>query len=337
MRKLCTGLFFDKQGKEACRVDRMQIAFRLVGVVLITALVFLVAGLMATWEPDRPVEKLAGRWAAAPSQFMDVAGLHVHFRDEGPRNDPVPIVLLHGTSDSLHTWEGWAQSLKSQRRVIRFDLPGFGLTGPSPANDYSIAADTQFVVQMMDAMGLKTVVLGGNSLGGEIAWATAVAVPQRVSKLVLVDAAGYPLQPVSIPVAFRFAHMPLVRNIMQYVLPRGVVKSSVRNVYGDPDKVGNVLVDRYFELALRTGNRAALGRRLEQRYAGDYLLIQRIKVPTLILWGGKDRLIPPDIAKRFETDIVGSRLVVFQELGHVPQEEDAKRTLEEVQRFLDKR
>ena len=98
---------------------------------LAAGLVFLMgAFIVFTWAPDRPVEDLKARWAPPPSVFIEIGGLSVHLRDEGPRDDTEPIVLLHGTSSSLHTWEGWVQGLKSQRRVIRFDLPGFGLTGP---------------------------------------------------------------------------------------------------------------------------------------------------------------------------------------------------------------
>ena len=312
----------------------MKIAFRIVGVLLITCLVFAIAGVMATWAPDRSVEQLGSRWAQAPSRFMEVSGMQVHLRDEGTRDDPLPIVLLHGTTASLHTWDGWTQELKHHRRVIRFDLPGFGLTGPSPSNNYSIEAYVRFVTAVLDALGVKSFVLAGNSLGGQIAWSTASVLPQRVSRLILVDAAGYPSQPVSVPLAFQVARLPGIRTLMEYVLPRGVVMQSVRNVYGDPSKVTPELVDRYYELSLRAGNRAALAHRFAQIGSGDVNQIKALKLPTLIVWGGKDRLIPPDNAKRFVADIVGSRLVVFDELGHVPHEEDVQSTLQPVKTFL---
>jgi pimeloyl-ACP methyl ester carboxylesterase len=260
--------------------------------------------------------------------------MQVHLRDEGPRDDPMPIVLLHGTSASLHTWEGWSEVLKNQRRVIRFDMPGFGLTGPDLQNDYSIAAYVRFVGAVMDILGVKSFVLAGNSLGGQVAWATAVAMPQRVSKLILVDAAGYPLESISVPVGFWIASTPGLRSVMEYVLPRGLVQASVRNVYGNPAVVTPALVDRYYELTLRAGNRPALARRLEQKLSGDVAQIKTISIPTLILWGSKDRLIPPSNAKRFEADIVGSQLVVFEGLGHVPHEEGPMATLVPLKSFL---
>lgn len=312
----------------------MKLILRLLGVLLVACGVFALAGVLATWAPDRSVQDLSVRWATAPSQFMAVNGMQVHVRDEGPRDDPMPIVLLHGTSASLHTWDGWAESLRGQRRVIRFDLPGFGLTGPDPQGDYSIAAYVHFVAAMLDALGVQTCVLAGNSLGGQIAWGTALALPQRVSKLVLVDAAGYPLQPESVPLGFRVARMPGLRLLMEHVLPRGIVESSVRNVYGDPAKVTPALVDRYYDLALRAGNRQALAQRLALNLSGDTEMIKTLKLPTLILWGAKDRLIPLENGRRFASDMEGSRLVVFDGLGHVPHEEDPQQTVAALKTFL---
>ncbi len=312
----------------------MKLIIRIVGVVLVACAVFAVAGVLATWAPDKPVSALAARWAQPPSQFLDMDGMQVHVRDEGPRDDPMPIVLLHGTSASLHTWDGWVQSLSGQRRVIRLDLPAFGLTGPHPHNDYSIAAYVHLVVGLVDKLGVKQFVLAGNSLGGQIAWGTALAQPQRVSKLVLVDAAGYPFQPTSVPIGFQIARMPGLRVLMERVLPRGVVDNSVRNVYGDPAKVTPELVDRYYDLTLRAGNRKALAYRMDQRLSGDEAGIKNLKMPTLILWGAKDRLIPLDSAKRFAADIAGSKLVVFDGLGHVPHEEDAPATVAAFKAFL---
>ena len=321
------------------RVSRARSpARRIAGIAagVLSALVLVVAAFVAaTWAPDRPVAELRARWAQPPSVFIDVQGMQVHLRDEGPRSDPVPIVLLHGTSSSLHTWDGWARELKTSRRVIRFDLPGIGLTGPSPDADYRIERYVSFVAAMLDRLGVSRCVLAGNSFGGQVAWETALAHPGRVEKLILVDAAGYPFQPVSMPIGFRIARIPLLNSLMEFTLPRGVIESSVRNVYGDPGKVTPEIVDRYFELTLRAGNRRALVQRFGQAPAGIHPdRIAALKVPTLILWGGRDRLIPPGDAQSFHRDIAGSRLTVFDELGHVPHEEDPAATVAVVRQFL---
>ena len=313
----------------------MKTVTKISASILAGIILLVVVTVAMTWAPDRPVSELQARWAQPPSTFVDVAGMKVHLRDEGPRDDPNPIVLLHGTSSSLHTWEGWVEALKQQRRVIRFDMPGFGLTGPSPDGDYTIESYVRFVKAMLDKLGVERCVLAGNSLGGAISLATALAMPERIDKLILVDSGGYPLQSTSIPIGFRLARMPVLNRLMEVTLPRNLIESSVRNVYGDPNKVTPELVDRYFELTLREGNRRALGQRFRQAPSGTFASqIPTIKLPTLILWGGRDRLIPPDNAERFHHDIAGSQVVMFDDLGHVPQEEDPLRTVAAVKQFL---
>ena len=313
----------------------MKKAAVILGGVLSALVLALAVFVAINWAPDRPLSELQARWAQPPSAFIDVQGMHVHLRDEGPRTDPVPIVLLHGTSSSLHTWDGWAQELKSNRRVIRFDLPGFGLTGPSADGDYRIERYVRFVAALLDQLGVSRCVIAGNSLGGQVAWETALAHPQRIEKLILVDAAGYPFQSRSIPIGFRIARIPVLNRLMEFTLPRRLIESSVRNVYGDPGKVTTNLVDRYFELTLREGNRRALAQRFEQAPAGLHPdRIAALKLPTLSLWGGRDRLIPPADAENFHRDIAGSRLRVFNELGHVPQEEDPAATVAVARQFL---
>jgi pimeloyl-ACP methyl ester carboxylesterase len=316
----------------------MKFLLRCLLLVLGGVLFFVFAGVVISWAPDRPVQELKARWATPPSRFISVDGMQVHLRDEGPHDDPAPIVLLHGTSASLHTWEGWAVALREQRRVIRFDLPGFGLTGPNRENDYSTAAYVQFVRSVLDQLGVQRCVLVGNSLGGQIAWSFAAAMPDRVEKLVLLDASGYPPEsittPQSIPLGFRIASTPGLRVIAEHVLPRGVVESSVRNVYGDPSKVTPNLVELYADMAVREGNRAALARRLQQGYTADVSQLKKITAPTLVMWGGKDRLAPQEFGPRFVRDIPRARLVVFPELGHLPQEEDPAQSVAEFKRFL---
>jgi pimeloyl-ACP methyl ester carboxylesterase len=308
---------------------------RIFGVLLmLTAL-----ALPLVRAPDRAVSTLVERWAPPPSDFMDLKGQLVHYRDEGLRSDPVPIVLIHGTAASLHTWEGWVRALRGQRRVISFDLPAFGLTGPFTGAyaGQAYAGDNyaRFVLDLMDALKVHRFVVGGNSLGGEVAWRIAAAAPQRVDRLVLVDAAGYAIPPLSLPAGFRLAMTPGLGWLGEYLLPRPLVLASVQDVYGEPAKVTDALVDRYFELALREGNRHALGECLQQmRLGADAARIATLKLPTLILWGGRDKLIPPAAGQRFHADIAGSELITFERLGHVPQEEDPQQSVKPVKVFL---
>lgn len=289
----------------------------------------------ATWAPDRQLGELVARWAPPPSSFVELDGMQVHIRDTGPRDDPVPVVLLHGMASSLHTWEGWQEELQKQRRVISVDLPGFGLTGPSPQGEYRVEAYTRFVLRLLDTLNVKRVILAGNALGGEIAWQTAVLAPDRVRKLILVDADGYALSPLSQPIAFQISGAPWLRWIAERILPRSVIESSVRNVFGDPSLVTQERIDRYFELNLRVGNRRALFQRMDLSESGSQeALIHRITQPTLVLWGGKDGMVPVALADRFCQDIPKCRKVVFPTLGHIPQEEAPQRTMVPVKEFL---
>lgn len=310
----------------------VQISVSLV-LLLLTSLAAAVAW---NWAPDRSLADLKPRWALPPSEFLAIDGMLVHLRDQGPRDDPAPIVLLHGTSASLHTWEGWVTSLQAKRRVISLDLPGFGLTGPFPDGDYRMSHYSAFLAHVLDQLQVPRAVVAGNSFGGQLAWQFALDHPQRVERLVLVDSAGYPRNATSIPIGFRLAQIPALAPLMANLLPRQMIEASIRNVYGDPSKVSDELIDRYYELTLRAGNREALRQRFIQAEAGQgFTRIAELKVPTLIIWGGRDELIPPDNAERFKRDIQGSRLVLFDDLGHVPQEEDPARTVAVLMGFLE--
>ncbi len=313
----------------------MGLLIRIIGVLLMLSAL----AIPLLRAPDRAVQTLVARWAPPPSEFLDLGGQLLHYRDEGPKTDAAPIVLLHGTSASLHTWDGWAQALRGSRRVIRLDLPAFGLTGPFAGpyagQAYTGANYARFVLTVLDKLGVQRFVVAGNSLGGEVAWRLAAAAPERVAQLVLVNAAGYPLGDAQIPLGWQIARLPVVGRITEHLLPRPLVLQGLRAVYGDPAKVTDALVERYFELMLREGNRAALVQRAQSWSAGEGVAkVTGVSAPTLILWGGLDRVITPRTAQRFAADIAGSRVVQFDDLGHVPHEEDPARTVAAVLAFL---
>jgi pimeloyl-ACP methyl ester carboxylesterase len=303
--------------------------------LLLTVTVLLAIFIYSYKVDDKPLSELTQRWAPPPSQFLNIAGMNIHLRDEGPKTDEQPIVLIHGTAASLHTWDGWTDALKTQRRVIRFDLPAFGLTGPDPQDNYTIERYAEVVVAVLDQLDIKTSVLAGNSLGGYIAWATAVLYPERVAKLVLVDASGYPFESESMPIAFKISANPIASAILKDFLPKFLIENSVKNVYGNPELVTDDVVERYYQLTLREGNRAALQERFKQTQPGELAAkVSSIDVPTLIIWGGQDKLIPSKLGKQFEKDIKNSKLVIFDNLGHIPHEEDPQGTVLAVQQFL---
>lgn len=257
--------------------------------------------------------------------------------DEGPKDVTAPpIVLIHGTGASLHTWNGWVDALKQERRVIRFDLPGFGLTGPEPENNYTIERYTDYVIALLDKLKVERAVLAGNSLGGYIAWATAIRYPDKVDSLVLIDASGYPYEAESVPLAFKLSQNKLAKTLLKNFLPKFIIRKSIENVYGSPDLVTDQLVNRYYELSLREGNRAAIKERFVQTKPGPLIAkLADLQIPTLILWGKKDKLIPMKFALRFNEDISNSQLVIFDELGHVPHEEAPLKTVAPVLSFIE--
>lgn len=304
--------------------------FVLIFVILVATGVVLLFG-----HRDIPLNKLKAKYTNPASSFISVNGMDVHFRDEGDPADSIPIVLIHGTASSLHTFDAWADSLKKSNRVVRMDLPAFGLTGPFPDRNYSMAHYTAFLKNFLTALKIEQCVLAGNSLGGEIAWNFTLEQPGMVTKLILIDAAGYPLHSKSVPIAFKMAQTPVVKNLFTYITPRFLVKTSIENVYFDKSKVTGAIIDRYFELTLRKGNRQAFVDRMNATPDTSATKnISNIQQPTLILWGGNDLLIPVENAYKFHADLPNDTLVILDNSGHVPMEESPVESLKPVLDFL---
>lgn len=304
--------------------------FIVIFLVLITLVIVLFFG-----HRDIPFATLKNKYADKTSSFLLVDGMNVHYRDEGPTSDSIPIVLLHGTASSLHTFDTWADSLKQNYRVIRMDLPAYGLTGPFPDHNYAMSHYISFLKNFLTALKVKRCVIAGNSLGGQIAWNFTLAQPDMVEKLILIDAAGFPIHSKSVPIAFRIGRMPVLNKLLTYVTPRFLVKASVENVYYDKSKVTDSLVERYFDLTLREGNRQAFVDRFKMTdNAMDTLAIKKIGQPALILWGANDLLIPVENAYKFQAFLPNNHLVIINNTGHVPMEESPAESLEPVLQFL---
>ena len=286
---------------------------------------------------DIPLVKLKKKYTNSYSSFVKVRGIDIHYRDQGDKKDSIPIVLIHGTGSSLHTYDHWTKELTMYHRVIRMDLPGYGLTGPFPERDYYYNNYVEFLKVFLEKVGVKKCILAGNSLGGNIAWRFTIEYSEIVDKLILIDAAGYPMKSKSIPLAFKIAQIPIIQNIFTVISPRFVAKVSVENVYYDKTKVDEELVDRYFELTLREGNRQAFVDRFKVK--SDTISHKKIKLidqKTLILWGEEDELIPTKMAYLFQNDLPNDTLVILKNVGHVPMEESPIESLRPVIEFLRK-
>ena len=284
---------------------------------------------------DIPFSELKDKYAQPPSSFTTIYGMQVHFRDEGKTTNAFPIVLIHGTGSSLHTFDDWTNTLKHSHRVIRMDLPGYGLTDPFTDSDYSIENYIHFIKQFLNEIGVEKCIIGGNSLGGHIAWRFTIANQDRVTKLLLINASGYPSKAKSVPIAFKIAEIPVLKNVFTFITPKFVARSSVENVYFDKSKVTGELANRYFELTLREGNRQAFIDRLSINNSSEYYKkMPSIQQPTLVLWGDQDLLIPVEMAERFHRDLPNSTLVILKDTGHVPMEERPRLSLEAIESFL---
>ena len=298
---------------------------------LIILLIVLIKGAIYS---DISVEELKKEYANEHSKFIEINEMQVHFRDEG---EGFPIVLVHGTASSLHTWDAWTNELKKTNRVIRMDLPAFGITGPNKNADYSIESYTTFLHSFVEKLNLEKFHLAGNSLGGNIAWNYAAEHPAKVEKLILVDASGLPTNKEP-PAIFKMAKTPVLRSLFLYVTPKMLIAKNIKEVYEDDDKVTDELVTRYHKMALRAGNRQAFIDRAKTDFKLDAKIntdrLKSIQTPTLLIWGAKDLWIPLDNGKRMNRILVNSKLEVLENSGHVPMEENPKESLELLKNFL---
>ncbi len=274
---------------------------------------------------------LEQKYSSPASGFMFIDGNRVHYRDEGVGE---PLVLIHGTASSLHTWDTWVQGLKSNYRVIRLDLPGFGLTGPDRADRYEIEDDVRLLTAFLARLGVEKVHLAGSSLGGRIAWQLALDYPEKVESMTLLNALGYPQERWPLPI--EMAQWPFMDKIMASFSPRFMYASGLKDVYYDEALVNERLVDRYFELSRYPGNLAAFPKRVQARLDMDASLITEIRVPTLILWGEEDQYFPAENAHRFGSDIANSRVHVYPDVGHLPMEEVPELSLAHFIAFISK-
>lgn len=311
---------------------------------LAVLLVVLVIAFLIFRTPDTDPAAMRAKYGGPPSQFVEIGdGVTVHLRDEGPRNAPA-IMLLHGSNADLHTWEPWVEALKGKYRVIRFDQVGHGLTGPDPKEDYATASFVADIGEVADKLGLSTFILGGNSMGGKHALAFAIAHPERLTGLVLVDGSGGPMLKIarlakdkkdSGNIGFTIARMPGVNLIAEQITPRSLIQQSLEQSVSVKSVASPAAVDRYWELLRYPGNRRATLARFSQPY--DPLAeadIAKVQVPTLILWGEEDRIIPVEAGQWLAKTLPANTLRIYRGIGHLPHEEAPRATLADLEPWL---
>lgn len=276
--------------------------------------------------------QLAETYANDDSRFFHYRGDNIHYRVEG-RNDPdAPvIILLHGIMASLQTWDDWVDLLKDKYRIVRLDVPGFGLTGAISDGDTSIEAIVDRIYALTEHLQLDKIILAGNSLGGYISWNFAAEHPAKVQALILQDAAGYPMQ---LPLLMKLFTTPYLRHLVRFATPRFVVKYVLNEVYGDKKRIAPGKIPCYQDMMLHKGNPLSLLRIFEELERMNPDGVKKITTPTLIQWGEKDIWITPANAPLFHRDIKGSELITYPGVGHVPMEEIPEQSANDAHEFL---
>ncbi len=307
------------------------------------ALVFvaLVGALILMRVPDTDPAEMRAKYGGAPSRFVQLDdGLNVHYRDEGPDDgdaDAPVIVLLHGSSSDIHTWQSWVDGLKADHRVVRFDQIGHGLTGPAKSGDYARDAFVADVDELANKLGLDRFVLAGSSMGGGIAMAYAMAHPEKLDGLVLVGSAGAPIRREGGGnLLFTLAAIPGVNAVLSTVTPRSLVERSLRQSVSNQDIVTPEAVDRYWEMARYPGNRAATMERMARpRVSFAAEEVARVEVPTLVMWGEEDTLAPYAAAGWYMEHLPEATLANYPGVGHLPMEEAPAKSLADLRRWLE--
>ena len=297
-----------------------------------------VVGWLMLQRPDIPYGTLESRYANAASRYMDMpGGLRVHYRDQGNANGP-PIVMVHGFGASLHAWEPWVSRLGDRYRIVTVDLPAHGLTRAPSTYAMSLDNNAEVVDALARRLRLGRFVAVGNSMGGGVAWTLALRHPDQVSALVLVDSVGGPMQAGNgrAPLIFQVLGNPIGRALLRNIDTRALVEPGLRAAYVDRALVTPALVSRYVDLSRAPGHRDII---LNSRGGGPQAPSARrftaIRVPTLVLHGEADAVIPIASGRGLAAAIPGARLITYPGAGHVPMEQIPDRSAADVRAFLE--
>jgi pimeloyl-ACP methyl ester carboxylesterase len=269
---------------------------------------------------------------AAFSRFADIDGVRIHYQEKGAG---APLVLLHGYTASTFAWKDVFDPLSEQFRVIAVDLKGFGFSG-KPDGDYTRRAQGDLVIRLLDQLKIERAILCGNSMGGEVSMNAAVRHPDRVSALILVDSSGVTVSGGD-SVTPGVAQWPVIGPaLMSLALTSdSMVRDGLRQCFYDKSIVTDEQVAAYYRpLKTRDGQHAAYLAKVQGAINPIEPEINKIGQPTLIIWGAEDELIPLEAGRRLNLLIAGSRLVVFDKCGHVPQAEMPARFADEVRSFV---
>jgi pimeloyl-ACP methyl ester carboxylesterase len=300
----------------------------------IVAILLTGAFLLSSCNSDIPVAELKVKYQKANSAFIDIDGVSVHYIMEGRMDDSLPIVFIHGTSASLHTWDTLSNLLKTNKKIIRLDLPAFGLTGPNRLNQYSFNYYNQFLDDFLLKLNVTQCIVAGNSLGGSIAWNYAIASPEKVKQLILLDASGYPKKDEKGSLGFKLAGIPVLNQALKHISPISLIRKSLEDAFYNKSLVTEKMVQQYHDMLLREGNRGAVLELFQHPMKADPAKIKLITQPTLIIWGKEDQLISYKNAALFKQDIQNSQILVLDKVGHIPMEEAPNQVASAILEFI---
>jgi pimeloyl-ACP methyl ester carboxylesterase len=307
---------------------------RAIGYTALTVVALLAVTMaISLWiYRDIPAVQLEAKYASPASRFMHLDGVRIHYRDEG--SGPA-ILLLHANFSNLLGWDPWVQALQDRYRVVRFDIPAFGLTGPDPGGDYSNARTLALTEKFVDALGLRRFVIAGTSLGGGIAIRYAAAHPDRIEKLILLN----PGILEGRSMAQAGTRVPRAADILKYTTPRALAAFMLRSRAGSSDRITEEHIDRWYEMWMREGNRGAILDRLRAYDSTDVAeVVAEVRVPVLILWGEANPQTPIGQAAELQAMLSGSpevRLITYPGVGHPALEEAGALIARDVRAYLD--
>ncbi len=293
--------------------------------------VLLIAGFFLS-EGDLTFEEAKAILADEQSQFVEIDGIQVHYKREGAG---FPIVLVHGTGSLLQTWDGWTKELTANGyEVIRMDIQSFGLTGPPKDEDYTMDGYVDFLEKFMDEMAVDSFHLAGNSLGGQIAWEYALRNQEKVGKLILSAPTGFSGGGDRGSMAFMIAKQKKLALLVKNVGSSFMVRKTLEDVYFDDDKISEDMYEKYLAATKRAGNRAAFVYRVNAERKGNAEGLKDLQVPTLLIWGDHDVLVPHTLAENFLAYIPDASLILYENMGHIPMEEIPEKTVADALAFL---
>lgn len=286
-------------------------------------------------EDDISLEEAKQSLQEEKSQYISIDGLDVHYQREGKG---FPMVFVHGTGAILQTWNDWTAIFKDSFEVIRMDIPAFGLTGPREDGDYSIEMYVDFIDKFVEAMGIDSFYIAGNSLGGEIVWQYALHHPEKVSKMILLDPAGIEQPDKKVQtLAFKLAKNKNLTNLVGNFGTKYLVNNAINDVYYDKSKVKEEMVNLYHVATLREGNRKAFIKRVQNITYEPEEILQKINTPTLVLWGDHDKLVDVSQAEKYRNNLPNAEVIIYENIGHVPMEEIPEKSAADAMKFLYKK